>query len=344
MRQWLRFTMILLVLIALLAGGCAPKSNINQEPNLRWLTDEEKSKAIEIALSTPEATSLLEQREVYTAEVDWIAIGWDGSRATWWHVLDYDVVAEGVPEFVPESAVIYPKVFLRFGDPVQQQVMVAVDLEAEETVLVEGPYVPGAPPPSRPPVKPKVVPPPREAIVMVKSELEGDRHDQGSGFITSSDGHILAFLSGASMIERLEVVLYDGRTFPAKVINIDPVTELACIKIEATDLTTLKFAAGVAPEIGEKLMAVGHSGEEFKTISAKVLDPDYILSLPKDNIPAVKLDAGGEPGFAGGPVVNMVGEAVGISLAFDPKTGEAFMVPIDYPRVVVMVRSCSGEK
>lgn len=86
MRQWLRFIMILLVLIALLAGGCAPKSNINQESNLRWLTNEEKSKSIEIALSTPEATSLLEQQEVHTAEVDWIAIEWDGSRATGWRV------------------------------------------------------------------------------------------------------------------------------------------------------------------------------------------------------------------------------------------------------------------
>ena len=71
MRQWLRFTMILLVLIAFLAGGCAPKSDMDEESNLRWLTDEEKSKAIEIALSTPEAPSLLEQQEVYTAEVDW---------------------------------------------------------------------------------------------------------------------------------------------------------------------------------------------------------------------------------------------------------------------------------
>ncbi len=342
MRQWLRFIVILLVLIALLAGGCAQKSDMDEESNLRWLTDEEKSKVIEIALSTPEATSSLEQQEVYTTEVDWIAIEWDGSRATGWRVLDYDVVSEGVPEFVPESAIIYTRVFLRFGDPVQQQVMVAVDLEAEEAVLVEGPYPPGGPLPPKPPVKPQGVPPPREAIVMVKSELEGDRHDQSSGFVTSSDGHILTFLSEASMIERLEVLLYDGRTFPAKVINIDPVTELACIKIEATDLTTLKFAAGVAQEVGEKLMAVGYSGEEFKTISAKVLDPDYTLSLPKDNIPAIKLDTGGEPGFAGGPVVNKAAEVVGINLAFNPKTGEAFVVPIDYPGVIFMMRSCGN--
>jgi S1-C subfamily serine protease len=327
--------MILLVLIALLAGGCAQKSDMDEESNLRWLTDEEKSKAIEIALSMPEATSLLEQQEVYTAEVDWIAIEWDGSRATGWRVLDYDVVSEGVPEFVPESAIIYTRVFLRFGDPVQQQVMVAVDLKAEKAVLVEGPYPLGGPLPSKPPVKPKGVPPPREAIVIVKSQSKGDRWGQSSGFVTSSDGHILTFLSEASMIERLEVVLYDGRTFPAKVINIDPVTELACIKIEATDLTTLKFAAGVAPAIGEKLMAVGHSGKEFRTISARVLDPHYTLSSPKDNIPVVKLDAGGEPGFAGGPVVNMAGEAVGVMLAVDPKTGEGFMVQIDRVKEII---------
>jgi len=286
--------------------------------------------------------SLLEQQEVYTAEVDWIAIEWDGLRATGWRVLDYDVVAEGVPEFVPESAIIYPRVFLRFGDPVQQQVMVAVDLEAEEAVLVEGPYPPGGPLPPKPPVKPKGVPPPREAIVLVKSQSKGDRWGQSSGFVTSSDGHILTFLSEASGIEKLEVVLHDGRTLPAQILQVDPVTELACIQIEAIGLSTLAFGAAAAFEMGDRLMAVGYSEGEFKTISGDVVDPQYRLDLPLDDIPVIKLDSGGEPGFAGGPVVNKAAEVVGINLAFDPKTGEAFIVPIDYPGVIFMMRSCGN--
>lgn len=331
---------ISLLVMALLMSGCGHSKGMNSPQEL---TGEEKARVVEIALNTPQASEWLEAEGEYEiASLGWYAID-DGE---WW-CLEYEGI-ENDPnrQLIPESARWYPGVTIRVGEITITQMQIAVDLETEKAVLVEGPY-PSLSSPDRfpkPAPKPTSIPPPREAIVMVKSELEGDRHDQGSGFITSSDGHILAFLSGTSMIERLEVVLYDGRTFPAKVINIDPVTELACIKIEVTDLTTLKFAAGMALEIGERLMAVGYSGEEFKTISAKVLDPDYTLSLPKDNIPAVKLDVGGEPGFAGGPVVNMAGEAVGINLAFDPKTGEAYMVSIDYPGVILVMKSCGGTK
>ena len=48
-------------------------------------------------------------------------------------------------------------------------------------------------------------------------------------------------------------------------------------------------------------------------------------------------------GTAGGPVVNMMGEVVGVMLAVDPETGESFMVPVDYPGLVIMMRSCGGE-
>jgi hypothetical protein len=51
--------------------------------------------------------------------------------------LEYETVETGIPAYVPQSAVIYPRVLIHFGDPEDWQVMVAVDLESEKAVLVE---------------------------------------------------------------------------------------------------------------------------------------------------------------------------------------------------------------
>ncbi len=192
------------------------------------------------------------------------------------------------------------------------------------------------------PVKPTKIPVTKEAMVMVKSHFQGDRHDQSSGFIMSPDGHILAFLPETAGLEQLEVILDDGRSLPARIINATPVTEFACLKIEATNLKTLAFCGGTAVEAGERLMAAGYSAGEFKVMGVEVMDPQYRLQLPQSRLTAVKLDTGGEPGMAGGPVANDAGEVIGVNLATIPETGESFMVPIDYPGVVIPIRIGGG--
>jgi hypothetical protein len=148
MKKGLLLAVVLLMGIALVVGGCSesPPEEYNEPPenteefenprwfsdSMRWLTDDEKDKVIEIALSTSEALRELEEESVYKAEVDWIAM----DNSTWW-VLDYETVEAGIPAYVPKSAVIYPRVLIHFGEPEQWQVMVAVDLDTEEVVFVE---------------------------------------------------------------------------------------------------------------------------------------------------------------------------------------------------------------
>jgi hypothetical protein len=60
----------------------------------------------------------------------------DSEYTTWW-VLDYEVVETGIPAYVPQAVVIYPRVMLHFGEPEEWQVMVAVDLEAGEAVIID---------------------------------------------------------------------------------------------------------------------------------------------------------------------------------------------------------------
>ncbi len=349
MKKWL-FVAVSLLVVALLMGGCGQPTGIKSP---RELTEEEKARAVEIALNTPQVLGWLEDEGEYQiAGLDWYAID-DG---TWW-CFDYDgVETDPNRQLVPESARWYPGVTVAAGEEWITQMQIAVDLETEKAVLIEGPY-PSLSSPDRfkePPVKPTQIPPAREAIVLVKSQFKGERQGQSSGFVTSSDGCILTFLSETTDLEKLEVVLHDGRIFPAQVVNTAPVTDLACIKIEATGLSTLKFGPAAALEAGQKLMLVGYSVGEFGVIYLKVVDPDFPLRLPMGKIHVVKVKSAESSegaldimekfaGTAGGPVVNRMGEIVGVMLALDPETGESFMVPVDYPGLVLVMRSCSGE-
>ena len=133
-RLWLVAS--LLVIVALLVGGCAGHPEGMKSP--RRLTDNEEDKVVEIALNTPEALRQLETENKYkTEEVDWLAIVWDNSRwSAYWHIRS-EWETDPNLELVPESAVFYPAVTIRFGEPEQWTVTVAVDLDTEKAVLVQ---------------------------------------------------------------------------------------------------------------------------------------------------------------------------------------------------------------
>jgi len=169
-RLWLAAS--LLVALSLLAGGCvrstppqpAPVSEVlpaehqtDFPENLRWLTEEEKEKAIEIALSAPEALEWQQKESQYETSIDWIALNPnpEGEGYSGYRKFEYEIVAEGIPRGsvdvtppgsperivsvgVPEDAEIYPNVTIRFGEPAEWIVSVAVDLKAGKVVYDEG--------------------------------------------------------------------------------------------------------------------------------------------------------------------------------------------------------------
>lgn len=173
----------------------------------------------------------------------------------------------------------------------------------------------------------------RQPVVMVRSQLKGGRFGQSSGFIFRSNGDILAFLADAPEVERLEVVLSNGLPLEASVSRTDNTTSLACIKIVRDNLVPFTLAGNneVAElKTGTHLVVAGYSDGEYREIEVEVLDTKYDLPLPPGTtLPVVKLNAGGEPGMAGGPVVNAAGHVVGVMLAVETKTGESFMVPVN---------------
>jgi hypothetical protein len=129
-----------------LSGGGMPYPGLPVDfpQQLRWLTDEEKARITEIALSTPKAQEWLQKENQYTMRIGWIAIFTDPESLSGYQVFDYDIVAKGIPrgtikatdssgfEFtaigIPNSAEIYPYIIIHFG-PDTWTVCVAVDVE-----------------------------------------------------------------------------------------------------------------------------------------------------------------------------------------------------------------------
>ena len=100
----------------------------------RELTEEEKDLVINTALDSPEVMAFLEEGGSFKTEPKWIARLDEESGASVSWQIDYDWQADNRYKNVPEAAIWYPAVLIRFGEPAQQQMLVAIDLDTERVV------------------------------------------------------------------------------------------------------------------------------------------------------------------------------------------------------------------
>lgn len=124
----------LLTVASLLLSGCAVHPKGLDKP--RDLTDAENAGVVEIALSTPEAQRQLESKAPYTTEVNWLAVIWSGSEWSAYYHINAEWKTDPNLSNVPDSAVFYPYVTIRFGEPATWQIAVAIDLETGIVALV----------------------------------------------------------------------------------------------------------------------------------------------------------------------------------------------------------------
>src|SRR5438874_4501422 len=168
----------------------------------------------------------------------------------------------------------------------------------------------------------------------------------GSGFIVSQDGYILTNNHVVQGADRVTVRLFDNREFTAKTIGTDPNTDLAVIRIQASNLPTVRLGDADSTKIGNWVLAIGNlRGEAFTfTVTAGIVSAKgrglQTLNQSRYAIQDfIQTDAAINPGNSGGPLVNVRGEVIGINSAIASETGYyagyGFAIPINLARTVM---------
>ncbi len=161
----------------------------------------------------------------------------------------------------------------------------------------------------------------------------------GSGFIINSDGYILTNTHVVANAEEVTVRLTDRREFPAKVIGADERTDVAVIKISATNLPIVKLGDPSRIKPGQWVLAIGSPFGFENSATAGIISATS-RSVPGENnyVPFIQTDVAVNPGNSGSPLFNMAGEVIGINSQIFSRTGGfmgvSFAIPIDVARNV----------
>lgn len=162
---------------------------------------------------------------------------------------------------------------------------------------------------------------------------EYETQSLGSGFLISSDGYVLTNSHVVSASDDITVKLSDKREFKAKLIGFDRRTDVAVLKIDATDLPHVTIGDPAKLKVGEWVLAIGSPFGFDNTVTAGIVSAKG-RSLPQENyVPFIQTDVAINPGNSGGPLFNLKGEVVGINAQIYSRTGGfmglSFAIPID---------------
>ncbi|GAA4324205.1 trypsin-like peptidase domain-containing protein [Mucilaginibacter gynuensis] len=193
---------------------------------------------------------------------------------------------------------------------------------------------------------------------------QGVQQASGSGVIISPDGYIVTNNHVVEKADKITVNTNDHRRFEAKVVGTDPNTDLALIKISATDLPIVKLGNSDEVKVGEWVLAVGNPFNLTSTVTAGIVsakgrnigiigsennDEDenpfgrtQMSQKPRLNKAIesfIQTDAAINPGNSGGALVNTKGELIGVNSAIASHTGSyegyGFAIPINLAKKVL---------
>lgn len=189
----------------------------------------------------------------------------------------------------------------------------------------------------------------------------------GSGVVYSADGYIItnahvATLSGIESSPTIRVTLSDGRLFPADIVGVDSVLDIAVIKIDTTGLVPVEFGDEDSITVGSEVIAIGAPLGLQNTVTEGVvsaLNRSITISNEQDgfnfdlpgsedaamaqslSLPVIQTDAAINPGNSGGALLNSLGQLVGINVAIassgssDGSIGVGFALPATLVQRVV---------
>ena len=168
---------------------------------------------------------------------------------------------------------------------------------------------------------------PLEELFFGKSSSSGERAivGAGSGVIISPDGYVITNNHVINGAENIEITLNNQKSYKAEVIGAHERSDIALLKIDATDLPYVPFGNSDNTKVGEWVLAVGNPFNLTSTVTAGIVSAkarNINVSRRSNMIESfIQTDAAVNPGNSGGALVNVRGELVGINTAISSQTG-----------------------
>lgn len=159
----------------------------------------------------------------------------------------------------------------------------------------------------------------------------------GSGSVLDKQGHILTNYHVVEGSREIQVTLFDGKTYDARLVGQDPTSDISVIKIDAPpeSLYPVTFGDSSNLRVGQKVFAIGNPFGLERTLSAGIIS-SLNRSLPSRNRRTLKsiiqIDASINPGNSGGPLLDSSSRMIGMNTAIASRTGSsagvAFAIPV----------------
>jgi len=177
----------------------------------------------------------------------------------------------------------------------------------------------------------------KDSVVLIKTKVQTASgfvdYAQGSGFVYDLEGHILTNNHVIEDADKISITFTSGNITEATIIGTDPYSDIAVIKVDLPSETLYPVVLGNSSDliIGEPVVAIGNPFGLSGTITAGIVSQvGRALSAPGGYriVDVIQLDAAINPGNSGGPLVNMMGEVIGMNTAIiEGSSGVGFAIP-----------------
>ncbi len=152
----------------------------------------------------------------------------------------------------------------------------------------------------------------------------------GSGFVIDRDGHALTNAHVVDGAASLSVTLDNGDKLPARTVGLDPVLDLALIRVDRANLPTARFGDSATLRVGEEVVAIGNPIGLDQTMTRGIVSGLNRLLPGVSDQPMIQTDAPINPGNSGGPLVDRCGAVVGINTFISEEAQSiGFAVPVN---------------
>ncbi len=175
--------------------------------------------------------------------------------------------------------------------------------------------------------------------------LNPQARSSGSGVIISDDGYVVTNHHVIEDASSIEVVMNNNQRFYAKVVGADPTSDLALLKIKASNLPFVKYGDSDSVTPGEWVLAIGNPFDLNSTVTAGIVSAkarNIGILRDKNNLQVesfIQTDAAVNPGNSGGALVNLKGELIGINSAIATSTGSyagySFAIPVSLVKKIM---------